>query len=194
MNLYIPEIGDELVLTEDWTFNLHPEDRNMSLGHSLGYYLHCNSIHFNRGWINESEYPKMRDQDFKVVYPTQEEIDAKCKKLFCYDYNLRNKMHQEAQNNCPEYVKYMQDLNEWTVTADNKMLESLSVTLQVGQILKVDRIYIRKGASDFSSLTFYAKSLEPVYYASYKWRNATKKAIRFWARLSDCNTIKFEKA
>jgi hypothetical protein len=193
MNLYVPEIGDELVLTEDWSFDLHAENRNMSLAQSLGYYLHRHSKEYKSGWLNESEFPKMRKEDFKVIYPTQEELHAKCKKLFSYDYDLENKLIREAQNNCPEFLQYCKDLNEWTEKADKTMVTSIPVTLQAGQILKIDRIYIRKGSSDYSSLTFYAKSLAPVTYASNRWSNATKKAIRFWAKLLDCNNIKFEK-
>ena len=50
----------------------------------------------------------------------------------------------------------------------------LITTLSKGTILEVDRIYIRKGASDFSSLTF-------------KIRN--EKVLRFWIPLEKVNQI-----
>lgn len=31
MKLYIPEIGDEITLKSDWTFELHAENRNQDL-------------------------------------------------------------------------------------------------------------------------------------------------------------------
>lgn len=187
MNLYIPEIGDVLVLTEDWTFNLHPESRNLSLAKSLGYYI------YNDGFVNETELPAIRNPDYYIVYPTQEELNAKCKRLFSYDHALERKLYAEARDNNPEYVKYQEDYKAWVAEAEKLSIKTLSVTLEKGQVLKVDRIYIRKGAKDYSSVTFYAKSLAPVTYAASNWSKATKKAVRFWAKLSDCNTINFEK-
>jgi len=67
-------------------------------------------------------------------------------------------------------------------------------TLPAGTILKVDRIYIRKGAahygggslSKFSSLTFYA-TLPPT------GKSKKGKGVgRFWAKLADVNTIECE--
>lgn len=56
------------------------------------------------------------------------------------------------------------------------------VTLQEGTILVVDRIYIRKGAEDFDSITFrVAQSLQ-----------FPKKKPRFWAKLNDVNKIECE--
>ncbi len=63
------------------------------------------------------------------------------------------------------------------------------VTLPKGTILQVDRIYIRKGSSDYSSITFYAKELPSVVKTAFGKPNCA----RFWAKLSDCNTIEFEK-
>lgn len=102
MNLYIPEIGDTIVLSKDWTFDLHAERRNTGL-------------------IKHFGHPVPRWSD-------------------------------------PEVYK---------------------VTLPAGTNLKVDRIYIRKGISEYSSITFYA--------------TIGKNKIRFWAKLSDCNTIEFTK-
>ena len=59
---------------------------------------------------------------------------------------------------------------------DNKDFH-YNVTLLKGTILQVDRIYIRKGNSDYSSLTFYIK-------------NSQYKGARFWAKLKDVNNIK----
>lgn len=80
MKLYIPEIGDQFVLTNDWSFDLYYEYRNESLLKKI-------NIDFEWG------------------------------------------RHQNNQEKFP-------------------------VTLAKGTTLKVDRIYIRKGASDYSSLPF----------------------------------------
>lgn len=53
-----------------------------------------------------------------------------------------------------------------------------SVTFGAGTELRVDRIYIRKGNKDYSSISFWIK-------------NGPYKGARFWAKLSDVNQIEF---
>jgi len=57
-----------------------------------------------------------------------------------------------------------------------------NVTLPKDTVLKIDRIYIRKGASDYSSLTFRIEETE----------NKKIKGKRFWAKLRDVNKIEFD--
>lgn len=52
-----------------------------------------------------------------------------------------------------------------------------------GTILVVDRVYIRRGLRDFSSLTFRTKSSPQ--------KELNKKGIKFWAKLSDVNRISY---
>ena len=108
MKLYIPEIGDEFVLTSDWSFELFEEHRNT-----------------------------------KAI---QRFVDKK------YNWSWGSRRPDQFWN----------------------------VTLPKGTSLKVDRIYIRKGAGDYSSLTFWM--VLP----------GEKKKIRFWAKLYDVNKIEFE--
>jgi len=61
-----------------------------------------------------------------------------------------------------------------------------TMTLPAGTVLKVDRIYIKKGSGDFDSMTFYVKkesgaALDKKFYGA-----------RFWVKLADANTIEFE--
>lgn len=65
------------------------------------------------------------------------------------------------------------------------------VTLPKGTVLKVDRVYIRKGASDFSSLTFYVIDT-PLFSKNTKSAGAGgKKSLkkRFFASLADVNKM-----
>jgi len=55
------------------------------------------------------------------------------------------------------------------------------VTLKAGQALSIDRVYIRRGASDFSSITF-----------NYLGAPKGSGRVRFWAKLADVNMIEFE--
>ena len=192
MRLYIPEIGDSFILTEDWVFELHPEHRNIDLG------AHFNHYPYKVGWVNLDELPMMRNIDYQVDYPTLKEftnsisIGAYNK----YDYDRYNKACKEAENNCEAYVKWNEDNRIWHNKASElaPIKPFLGVTLPKGTILKVDRIYIRKGKSDFSSITFYANIQETV--TTVKWRSTIskkKKSLRFWAKLSDCNNIEMNK-
>lgn len=83
----------------------------------------------------------------------------------------------------------------------------LDVSLKEGSTLKVDRIYIRKGLDDFSSITFLlvgasipGKTIEKTATAfgpggaspfSYT-KKIPKKPVRFWVKLDDANKIFFE--
>lgn len=55
------------------------------------------------------------------------------------------------------------------------------VTLPAGSVLKLDRIYVRKGVSDYDSLTFYLK-------AAHKG----DMYGRFFVSLTDCNNMEYE--
>jgi hypothetical protein len=112
MKLYVPEIGDKLKLTTDWTFDLHWESRNTGL----------------------------------------------IKHFFGEDY------------------KY-----------DRNHTSPRPVTLLAGTVITVDRIYIRQGASEYSSISFYAAVGE-----TGKGHFGKPKNPRFWATLKDCNKIEFE--
>ncbi len=103
--LLILDIGQRLVLAEDWTFELYGESRNATF------------LKF---------------------------LDVK------------------------EFTNYYTQRNEhWTVT------------LKAGTVLGVDRVYIRRTAKDFSSVTF--------NYVGVKG----KGRLRFWAKLADVNNIRF---
>ena len=190
MQLYVPEIGDEIRLTNDWTFELHAEYRNEQLAAVFGYYIQMSLL------VNESIVPKIRPVDYKVDYPDLK--DPRFRTFFGGINSEYNKACDEARNSCPEYVKYQADSTEWYANIKKHGTPTVSVTLPAGTLLKIDRIYIRKGSSDFSSITFYAKGLGEVMVSSNRWtvnslKTTKRKAQRFWAKLADCNQIQFER-
>jgi hypothetical protein len=82
----------------------------------------------------------------------------------------------------------------WWVKEGEKRTYTIPIVLPPDTILKVDRIYIRKGAEDFSSISFYITNLPTTEIKTRSGQpNKTKRAIRFWAKLNECNTIEFEK-
>ena len=64
---------------------------------------------------------------------------------------------------------------------------TIEVTLPKGTLLRVDRIYIRKGKKDYDSLTFYASG--PGLKAMHQKQN---KTLRFFASLADVNKMVVE--
>lgn len=160
MKLYIPRLGDEIVLTKDWTFDLYCEDRNDTM-----------ITKFN------VDFGQVAGQSW---------------------YHLHDK--------------------------------SVKCTVPAGSILKIDRIFIRKGAQEYDSITFFWKGgsipawVETINYErseevpvgtpnsvvthGYGQYNPTrayirvpavrydkhpKRPVRFWAKMDDANTIEFEK-
>ena len=75
---------------------------------------------------------------------------------------------------------------------------AIPCTIPAGAVLKIDRVYIRKGMKEFSSITFLWKGeslpakLEQ-YWEGGETYKVPRRPIRFWAKLSDVNNIEFEK-
>ncbi|AHC30548.1 hypothetical protein CC53_gp131 [Rhizobium phage vB_RleS_L338C] len=70
---------------------------------------------------------------------------------------------------------------------------SIPATLPRGTILRVDRIYIRKGNEDYSSLSFYITETAHAALQPVKTKKGFKKGRkRFWAKLAEVNTLRVE--
>lgn len=207
--LYIPEISDQIILTEDWTFVLYPEHRNEDLAKFFGYYMghHRQETPYQvtYGWIPEIILPKMRDIDYNVNYPSREDPKFKSTNGFGtifgsgqrFDDDKFYEARKEAELANPEYVQYYKDVAEWQSKVKDALVPELTITIPKDTLLQVDRIYIRKGSSDYSSITFYAKNLGEIESKVSAWssrptKKIKKKALRFWAKLSDCNRITFK--
>lgn len=83
-----------------------------------------------------------------------------------------------------------------------RLMTSIPAMIPAGEVLKVDRIYIRKGLEEFDSITFLWKNMrtEPQLLTQTNWQGGTyqvkipRKPVRFWVKLEDANTIEFERA
>lgn len=183
MKLYVPELGEIITLKEDWTFDLHAESRNEQLGEHFGHY---GAYYKGYNFIDASVLPKLRQPDYTIIAPTEEECMVPVgyfgQKQYSHD-KYREIYNARAESN-PEYIQYQLDSKAHSEIVQQIRKESIKVTLPKGTILKFDRIYIRKGASDYSSITFYAKDM-------IKPNTKKKYSPRFWAKLSDCNQIEF---
>jgi hypothetical protein len=188
MKLYVPEIGDHLRLTEDWTFTLHTEGRNATLAELFGFrkygYIQ---------WLDSTKIEEEPDRDYVINYPDNAQFERRGIFGQRYSYEERQAAWKKAEDDSPTYQAYLKSYHEWNERAKSLAIDNLEITLPKGTILAVDRIYIRKGASDFSSITFYAKGLgESEIKNRWSGRITKWKAQRFWAKLSDCNQIEFE--
>jgi len=64
------------------------------------------------------------------------------------------------------------------------------VTLKAGAELSVNRIYIRQGAGEYSSITFYLSPKSVIVIG--KNEIVSKGKVRFWAKLSDVNKMEVQ--
>lgn len=157
MKLFIPEIGTELILTKEWSFKLILEHRNNSI---IGKYYPNHVIEYS--------------------YYSRHLIDLGFSGKVLRSKILQNKINELYNNNKTE--TYSDDLLDiWNTNKSEWIAQENinNIIFPIGTILKVDRIYIRKGKgmSDYSSITFYA--LFP----------GEKKKLRFFSHLSDVNNI-----
>jgi hypothetical protein len=152
MKLYIPELGDQLLLTNDWHFDLYYERRN------------------------------------DCLYDVEEVEKRQDRKDYIIAYNTLAKQYNKA----------------WQA-GDNDLREQLGLQIRAirnfhfpylmpaGTILSVDRIYIRKGNEDYSSLSFNIIKTTIKRIMNKKEGGTFKGRRRFWAKLADCNNIEFER-
>jgi hypothetical protein len=129
-SLYIPEIGDKIVLAEPLTFDLHAEGRNSDLAAAFGHYLD------HAGWIDQSVLPPMRDPDYKVFYPDKGSPEFKDWRGR-FDYEKWNRAAKEAEEGCTEKIKYEADYRVHNEAAKGIGKETIQVTLPAGTELTV---------------------------------------------------------
>jgi hypothetical protein len=171
-HLFIPEIGTELTLALNWSFSLHTERRNNKMLDKLGY-TSFPSFYSRPGdelveddctlFLN-AEQDKEFDDLYESCY-TGRKVKTRYGDEFEkeHDGDLYRKKRHEF------YLKYVNSVPNNFITH----------TFNSGTILKLDRIYIRKGNSDYSSVTFYVK-------------NGELKGQRFWAKLEEVNQMIIE--
>lgn len=173
MKLYIPEIGDTLTLTKDWIFLLVLERRNEKMiTHIFPDYT------FTYNWSIPEIFgltDSMDNRHFLLLKTKMKELNDK---LWEITRDYRGKDYYEKRE---EYYQKIRDF--FTENKEDVILpsyENMHSMLPKGTELKVSRIYIRQGASSYSSVTFYAKL------------PGSKKSIRFFAKLRDVNKIEFD--
>lgn len=156
MKLYVPEIGDHLQLTADWTFTLYNEYRNTSMWELYDCENHPAVVQ------QTARQNKLRDELNSLeskMYPGNRYWHSSTHTIDPVDLQRRSELYDSIRE-----------------------MHTVEVTIPVGSVLSIDRIFIRKGISDYSSLTFFLKSHPDKTF---------KKKPRFWTKLLDCNKIEF---
>lgn len=188
--LYIPEIGDELTLAKPWTFTLHSERRNETLAAHFGREL----LHFpfpGSNWFSPfngySMIPLKYGQEFRSI---------KCEEAIFIKKDGVSTMDPGPFDRYQAKVAVLREkmLSELKLESMNDpFFHEIQVTLPAGTKLKIDRIYIRKGNTEFSSISFLAPELPKVTcYAYNNWEKDKLQRIRFWVKLTECNNIQFK--
>jgi hypothetical protein len=183
MKFYIPEIGDQIRLVSDWSFQLYSEYRNRKLWDMAKADKHPDIAQ----WEKERDFQHSeleRLKSYQVIKHVQER-------------NWRHGYGYMRDSANPEFVTVERKV--WKNPDHEKEYEEIRsnlwknntprvpFSLPAGSLMSVDRIYIRKGVSEYSSITFYLKESTWKPFAAKK-----KGAMRFWAKLADVNTIEFE--
>lgn len=104
-------------------------------------------------------------------------------------------------------MKHLGDTRDIAFSWNNTQLSAVKHAIPPGAKLKIDRVYVRKGQGDYSSVSFlWVGARIPGYIeqkpvTSYMGATPVKgfrdvkypaKPVRFWAKLADVNTIVFE--
>ncbi len=154
--MYVPGVGDKIVLTHPWPTQIHHEYRNLdAISKFLGF-----EFNFHPGNAQTVEW-------LKIHAPAH--------------YN-----HLSWRMNNPEvrwghsdeerlaYDAWWKTNRRLAEAARDEVL-AVPVTVPDGTLLTIDRVYVKKGLSEFNSVTFWA--LLP----------GEKKKLRFWCKLDDVN-------
>lgn len=160
ITLFVPDIGDKITLEEDWNFRLNDEYRNREFMDDLK----------KAGLLDNSEM-KTKYQEFLSNYSGY----LKTTPSFGTFLGDKDKDLYDLRNNILD-TRMIEDIRNDLYYSD----KYVTTTIPDGCEIFIDRVYIRKGASDYSSITFRVEGME----------NMPKKSYRFWVKLHDTRGIK----
>jgi hypothetical protein len=95
------------------------------------------------------------------------------------DWTFR--LHKESRNN--DMLGLFGKSSSW----EDSGKVAGDVTMKAGAELSVNRVYIRQGADEFSSYTFYLKKGAELEMGGKK--TVSRGKVRFWAKLADVNKM-----
>lgn len=156
--LYIPDLGDKIVLTEDWTFPIYSESRNDNFIESV-----METPYMSRELVTE---------EVNKIMKYTSDVER-------FEYIFRELIGVYFEKNVKVYNRKKFKYYSYEADISGEYLDMIrpNITIPSGTVLYVDRIYIRKGSEDFSSITFRVEKFPD------------KKNHRFWVKLHDSRSI-----
>lgn len=165
MKLFIPELGTRFKLTKAFKCVIAWEERNFTL-----------IKHFYPNLL--AEHKQLHDGLYATFHIGWEDgLTA----VGATNAERSSALYGSTKNDIGKRAHAWLDKQRGDAASALKLFKQnnpVSYKFDKGTILEVDRIYIRKGAEKFSSLTF-------------KWR-LEKKTLRFWLPLDVVNQIECE--
>lgn len=168
-SFYVPEIGDRFTLIADWSFTLFGESRNVTLINLLGLNDEAERI---KAQAELARLRKLAYEEVVTHIPVGGMFNTSSQTIPRRTHRVRDAQAQA------EWQKLQVKIHAWPYEA----------VLPAGTELQLDRVYIRKGSKDFSSLTFYIVQTPLPILAG-----TLKSGRRFWAKLPDCNRMEVER-
>ena len=175
MRLFVPPLGTQLRLLADWTFPLHNEHRNTCFQALAEPSTRRVGVNHDLCGYSIDRYETARDQ-FDMVQANDPAAE----------YRIEEEVTVRRWSGSWPAERCMVDVPGVRYSClQVSYPDVVEVTLPAGDLLTVDRIYIRKGVSGFDSVTFGLKQSSHPALAKVKRR-------RFWAKLADVNSIEAE--
>lgn len=175
MALTILDVGDRIRLTQPWTFTVVQEQRNHEFAVAMDLMAvgtEWDTIMHRVGLVTGKNYYQTRP------FPASEEY-----------YFIRDAVGRlTGDRRCMVREDALPESEQATLTMIRNWQPQ--VTLLDGVELTVDRVYLRKGGKEFSSLSFRVTDWGPRYTPPPALNiRGFKKQHRFFARLADCRNI-----
>jgi hypothetical protein len=124
-----------------------------------------------------------KDWTFTVYMESRN--DKLTQRLKCYKHMRDSRGYWKDPDEAAQFFDVEPGRRFLSVYSGHALKEKF--TIVAGTEIKIDRIYIRKGAKNYSSVTVYA-TLPPVKPAP-RGRVAKPEKVRFWVKLADFNQI-----
>jgi hypothetical protein len=157
-----------------------------------------NVLRFDQNTKDAAKRKKERDILSKNVVTNQTQLstvmpvmipEIGTKMILAEDWHME--LHNEYRNSSVlELTEIVKKKRNWDELYGANTSKHTELVFPKGTILSVDRIYIRKGASGFSSLTFYADKKVKILRDGKEY--ISTKSLRFWAKLKDVNNMKVQ--
>lgn len=182
--LTIPEIGDRVITSEPWSFSLYKESRNT-------IYFTLRDVGVITEFQPDDLYAVMRKFQFDpdLVDRTVWFLfaDAPTFKRLIAEFNQKIEQQTAADDDDDDDIDELRQM----LLLIEQYQYGTDFTLDAGTMLSIDRVYIRRGLSDFSSLTFNIIDTTTKHLADKKKFAGGRR--RFWAKLEDVNRMRISK-